>query len=133
MSQSVLTERRPPLPLSLSALPVELILCTRSNSVCHFMHCLAENSTIKPFLLRNVFLSCQRCHVHIQVTSPMTGNHFRLFSKEYLTNLHKFRIAWQTVIIAKHSVANNTRFYGERFKLNHVQNFVCCFSGPSCT
>ena len=43
MFESVLTERRRPLPRSLSALPDESIPRTRSYSVRHF-HCLAGNS-----------------------------------------------------------------------------------------
>jgi len=45
MFESVLTERRRPLPRSLSALPDESILRTRSYSVRRF-HCLVGNSAI---------------------------------------------------------------------------------------
>jgi len=32
-----------------------------------------------------------------------------------------------------HFGANETRFYGDRFKIYHVLNFMQYFSGPVCT
>jgi len=43
--ESVHSERRQSPPLSLSALPVQSIIRTRSNGRCHF-HCLTGNSTV---------------------------------------------------------------------------------------
>ena len=54
----------------------------------------------------------------MQVTSLMMCKHFWLLNKAQSTNLHKFRIDWQTTIFAEHFGANNVI-------LCMVQNLSC--------
>jgi len=76
MFESVHSEQRRSLPLSLLVKLVDSLIRKRSNSTCHF-HCLTGNSTIVSFnnpaffCLRSLYyqsiFNCQRsCHVHMQ-------------------------------------------------------------------
>jgi len=95
--ESVLTECRRRLLASRAVLPVESVLCTRSNNVCRF-HCLAGNSaiilsTVRPFSVHKTLINNRSSSVSGAVftfTSLMTCNHFRLFNKEYLTTYNNF-------------------------------------------
>jgi len=55
----------------------------------------------------------------MQVTSLMMCKHFWLLNKGQSTNLHKFRIDWQTTIFAEHFGANNVILWWM------VQNLSC--------
>jgi len=78
MFQSVHSQRRQSLPLSLLAKPVGSIIRTRSNSKCHF-HCLAGNSAIilfsNPVLEFSVFVSCRFWTVRLDLIQQGLTSH----------------------------------------------------------